>query len=179
MFRLVGFIIGSMLAITALLLIVGMPNFRWSSLESDQARFEAALERIRDQAPYVSTPEPEPVANEPEPAPVVEPGTDDTEATEESASIEEQLFAELEAPPATPVPVVTELQWHEFWSPFRSEIAARGFVSRLERVTGLDYRITKVEAGVYQVGFAYADDNERVARLSQISAATGLDLPAQ
>ena len=70
-----------------------------------------------------------------------------------------------------------EQQWHEFWNPFRSEIAARGFVSQLEKVTGLDYRIVKIKAGVYQVGFAYQDDNERLAKISQITAATGLEFP--
>ena len=68
-------------------------------------------------------------------------------------------------------------QWHEFWNPFRSEIAAKGFVSQLEKVTGLDYRIVRVKAGVYEVGFAYGDDAERRLKVAQISAATGLDLP--
>jgi hypothetical protein len=71
----------------------------------------------------------------------------------------------------------SEQHWHTFWNPFRSEIAARGFVSQLERVTGLDYRVIKVRTGVYEVAFAYESDVERQARLSQIQAATGLDLP--
>ena len=72
---------------------------------------------------------------------------------------------------------LTEMQWYSFWNPFRSELAASGFVSRLEKVTGLDYRVVKVKSGVYEVAFAYGDDVERHAKLSQISAATGLDLP--
>ena len=67
--------------------------------------------------------------------------------------------------------------WYSFWNPFRSEIAASGFVSQLERVTGIDYRVVKVDTGVYEVAFAYSDDAERRIKLSQISAATGLDLP--
>jgi hypothetical protein len=70
-----------------------------------------------------------------------------------------------------------ELQWYSFWNPFRSEIAARGFVTQLEKVTGLDYRVVKVKTGVFEVAFAYGDDMERRSKLSQISAATGLDLP--
>jgi hypothetical protein len=69
------------------------------------------------------------------------------------------------------------LQWYSFWNPFRSEIAARGFVTQLEKVTGLDYRVVKVKTGVYEVAFAYDNDVERRTKLSQISAATGLDLP--
>ena len=65
-------------------------------------------------------------------------------------------------------------RWYAFWSPFRSEIAANGFVDRLQRVTGLDYRVVKLKPGVYEVAFAYKDDREIMANLSQISAATGL-----
>ena len=70
-----------------------------------------------------------------------------------------------------------ELRWYAFWSPFRSQIAADGFVSQLQRVTGLDYRVVSVKPGVYEVAFAYAEDDEIAANLSQISAATGLDMP--
>jgi len=69
-----------------------------------------------------------------------------------------------------------EPEWHAFWNPFRSELAARGFVRRLESVTGLDYRVVKVKHGVYQVAFSYSNDTERNTKLSQIAAATGLDL---
>ena len=47
----------------------------------------------------------------------------------------------------------------------------------ITRVTGLDYRVVKVKTGVYEVAFAYADDDEIIANLSQLSAATGLQLP--
>lgn len=72
---------------------------------------------------------------------------------------------------------VESLQWYAFWSPFRSEIAARGFVTQLQRVTGLDYRVVKVKPGAYEVAFAYTDGDELTASLSQISRATGLDMP--
>jgi hypothetical protein len=68
-------------------------------------------------------------------------------------------------------------QWYAFWSPFRSEIAASGFVDQLQRVTGLDYRVVKVKPGVYEVAFAYIEDAEITDNLSQITAATGLQLP--
>ena len=71
---------------------------------------------------------------------------------------------------------IDELQWYSFWNPFRSQIAASGFVSQLEKVTGLEYRVVKVKTGVYEVAFAYSDDMERRTKLSQISTATELDL---
>ena len=80
--------------------------------------------------------------------------------------------------PVESLPVMlNELQWYSFWNPFRSELAADGFVSQLEKVTGLDYRVVKVKTGVYEVAFAYASDTERRDKISQISNATGLDLP--
>ena len=44
--------------------------------------------------------------------------------------------------------------WYAFWSPFRSELAANGFVSKLQESTGIDYRVVKVKTGVYEVAFA-------------------------
>jgi len=37
--------------------------------------------------------------------------------------------------------------------------------------------VVKIKAGVYEVTFAYQNDSERRTKLSQISSATGLDLP--
>ena len=85
----------------------------------------------------------------------------------------------MDDPPLETLPLPgfeEEASWYAFWNPFRSEMAARGVVTQLEKVTGLDYRIVKVKAGVYQVAFRYADDQQRQAKLSQIQAATGLDL---
>ena len=94
-------------------------------------------------------------------------------------------FGPVAAQPAerTPVPVQPKLaqiidpQWHSFWSPFGSQIAANGFVSRLEAVTGYDYRVIKVETGVYEVTFAYTSEDERREKLATIASATGLEIP--
>ena len=84
----------------------------------------------------------------------------------------------MQAVPADVPPLEPDtLNWYAFWSPFRSEIAATGFVDQLERVTGLDYRVVKVKPGVYEVAFAYSDDAEIAGNLSRITAATGLDMP--
>ncbi len=66
--------------------------------------------------------------------------------------------------------------WHPVWAPFRSELSARGFMQRLERLTDLSYRVSKVGPGLYQVAFAHADAGERATGIAAIEQATGLDL---
>ena len=174
MFRILGFILGSAVSIAAIFMVLGVPEIRLPSAEADQARFDAALQKIREKRPAVA-----------EIADITEEVAVPTEATVESVPDEApvSVAADLVDEIATEMMIEPqdmynpEQHWHEFWNPFRSEIAARGFVSQLEKVTGLDYRVMKVKAGVYQVGFAYSDDNERRFKISQISAATGLDLP--
>jgi hypothetical protein len=174
MFRILGFILGSAVSIAAIFMVLGVPEIRLPSAEADQARFDAALQKIREKQPAVE-----------EIVDTVEEVAVPTEAVAESVSDEAIAPLAADLVDDTAIETMTEPQdvynpeqyWHEFWNPFRSEIAARGFVSRLEKVTGLDYRVMKVEAGVYQVGFAYSDDEERRFKISQISAATGLDLP--
>ena len=166
MFRILGFIAGSAISIVGILLVLGVPEFNMSNFETDQARFDAALEKIREKRPAVEEIFEEPVEDEAaiETEPVVEKLAEDPLDSVEIPADPQDIFN-------------AEQQWHEFWNPFRSEIAARGFVSQLEKVTGLDYRISKIKAGVYQVGFAYTSDDERRSKISLISAATGLDLP--
>lgn len=79
-------------------------------------------------------------------------------------------------PMSAHVPAAQSQYWHAFWSPFRSELAADGFISELQRTTGLDYRVVKLKPGVYEVAFAYRDDTDRQDKLERISAATGLDM---
>ena len=176
MFRILGFIIGSAVSIAGIFFVLGTPEIHLSEIESDQARFDAALEKIREKQAVVEEIVPPPVVDEP----VTQAETEiasvdlvDAESlvTNEVLPEDVELFAEPQDLFNSP------LHWHEFWNPFRSELAAQGFVSQLEKVTGLDYRVVKVKAGVYQVGFEYADDDERRFKISQISAATGLDLP--
>ena len=158
MIRLLGAITGSALALAALLVLVGVPQFK---AEPNDLAHSVVTLTLR-----------------------VEPVEEIVEAP---AVVQEQLAAETE-PEATEIvntPVAAEVaalvpntrQWYAFWSPFRSEIAAEGFVAQLQRVTGLDYRVVKIKPGVYEVAFAYADDTDIPINLSQISAATGLDMP--
>ncbi len=108
------------------------------------------------------------------------------EPSQESRSAEpllvppEEPEPELEPEPEPEADVavsVTESQWYSFWNPFRSKLAASGFVQQLEKVTGFDYRVVKVKNGVYEVAFAYDNDDERRRKLALISSATGLELP--
>lgn len=112
-----------------------------------------------------------------------EPAAHEIEAGEgQPEDVARAVDAALAEPPGggaafdLPIDRSSEPEWQAIWNPFRSEIAARGFVRRLESVTGLDYRVVKVKHGVYQVAFSYSNDTERNTKLSQIAAATGLDV---
>jgi hypothetical protein len=165
MMRFVGVLVGSALAVAALVVFVGIPEF---TTESSVAEPTVITLPMRAEAP-VSAP------------PTIEPQEEPQEEVHAAADVTVEPVAEeapaevvAEALPATPE---ESLHWYAFWSPFRSEVAANGFVDQLQRVTGLDYRVVKVKPGVYEVAFAYEDDQQITARLSQISAATGLQLP--
>ncbi len=153
MIRLFGFIVGAALAIAAILLVLGVPEL---------APEPAAQTTPVDPAPLPEAPDPvpEPESQSPEPVVAAQP--------------------EPEPLPMQPEPAyrdVIDPQWHSFWSPFGSQIAANGFVSRLEAVTGYDYRVIKVDTGVYEVTFAYTTDDERREKLANIATATGLEIP--
>jgi len=163
MFRLLGFLIGSTVAIATILFILGVPKFHFDDAELGSLNTDAAREDI--QAGQRELP--------PLPEQDAQDTTEDTEEEAEVMPVVRQVVADQDLPV---MPPESETRWYSFWNPFRSEIAAKGFVSQLEEVTGLDYRVVKVKAGVYEVAFAYIDDTERMNKLGQISAATGLDL---
>ena len=200
MIRLAGILLGSTLAVALLLTLFGVPRFEHQSIPSDsgvitlplqsatsKAAPEPATEPQREAVPAdtvgpAALPPAAPVPM-PIPEPIPEPKPTQTAETPDAAAPggrEAPLpgFDKPETNPAEPEPEPVEsLQWYAFWSPFRSEIAARGFVTQLQRVTGLDYRVVKVKTGAYEVAFAYTDGDELTASLSQISRATGLDMP--
>jgi hypothetical protein len=149
MFRLLGFLLGSAASVGVMVWLLGVPRLDVGNPEPAAARFEEQPGEPGEGQREMRLP--------PQPAEVAKA----REAPEVTVPAEAQ-----------PLP---EQRWHVFWSPFRSEIAARGFVARLESVTELDYRIAKVKTGVYQVSFAYGSDEELDSKLSQIRAATGLE----
>ena len=179
MFRILGFLIGSASSITIILLVMGMPEFHSRDAVIDQQRFDDAVEKLMAKK-QVDNIAPEAVATEDPVEPLFEQPQHETEIVElPVADTDSEVPADVdESPEEHDEPaLLNDLQWYSFWNPFRSEIAAAGFVAQLERVTGIDYRVVKIKPGVYEVAFAYDDDAERHAKLSQISAATGLDLP--
>jgi hypothetical protein len=151
MIRLFGFVVGSAIAIAAILLVIGLPQL-------PQRQPDVAIAAPEPELPAPELPAPELPAPE-LPAPMVQ----------EEPVIEVVEIVEVPAP--------ADPSWHSFWSPFGSQIAASGFVKRLEAVTGYDYRVVKIETGVYEVVFAYTDETERLDKLSVIASATGLELP--
>lgn len=199
MIRLLGAITGSALALATLLVVIGIPQFKSAANDVERAIVTlplptspvdppqmddrvAAAENINGNA--VPDHARDPILAELEaPSELPPPGTQ----LAESASAEAQRPAMLpaETPLADPLIDATEQpvliddaqSWYAFWSPFRSELAANGFIEQLQSVTGLDYRVVRVKPGVYEVAFAYQDDKDISVNLTQITAATGLELP--
>ncbi len=173
MIRLLGAITGSALALAALLVLVGVPQFKVEPKEIERAVLTLPFraESVIEEAPIdeVDTEAVAIAAQEPDIEPESEALVDTAIADEAIANEAIEMLAEALQPDSQ--------QWYAFWSPFRSEIAASGFVTQLQRVTGLDYRVVKIKPGVYEVAFAYAEDEDIPVNLSQISAATGLDMP--
>jgi hypothetical protein len=148
MFRLLGTFVGSLISVVIILMITGIPKFHEPRLEAVDS----------------------PVAPE---LPSAEPLLVPPEETEPEADMPVAILE----PEADVAVSVTESQWYSFWNPFRSKLAASGFVQQLEKVTGFDYRVVKIKTGVYEVAFAYDSDDERRRKLALISSATGLELP--
>jgi len=202
MIRLLGILVGATIAVAILIVVVGVPEFPDSQQAAADAQPRFELPREAELPPIVDAPL-EPVAEveamlqpdtaaRPAPAPRHDPASQpDTAVQKElTARVEPGVPPQPSPPPLEEVAVTEETverhqpagtsvatHWYAFWSPFRSEIAANGFVAQLQRTTGIDYRVVKQQAGVYEVAFAYADDADIEKKLAQISAATGLDLP--
>ncbi len=182
MLRFAGILTGSGLAIALIVATMGAPRITVAPTAADESpvREPAAgappalvaetTATTPAQADVVqAAPKPQPMAAE-QAEPVAEP----TQA-EPLPSIAAAATGPLPPPEEYP-PQVQPDNWYAFWSPFRSEIAADGFIARLQQTTGLDYRVVRLEPGVYEVAFAYSDDSDRAEKLQRISAATGLDL---
>ena len=166
MVRIVGILCGSALAISSLIIALGVPEFLPGPVETPEIVVELPVEELLET--MIEIPIEVPLASADEPVPEIEPVTQVEPVTED-------IPASIAASPAPPV--LPEEQWYAFWSPFRSELAANGFVSQLQRNTGMDYRVVRLKPGVYEVAFAYEADADIASHLAAISAATGLDMP--
>lgn len=153
MIRLIGILCGSALAVSLLIVVLGFPEIlpdTAAAVQPDTAIVEPVAEPI---AKPISNPVSEPIA--------------ETIAETVAETIVETMAE----------PVLASENWYAFWTPFRSELAATGFIAQLQRTTGLDYRVLAQRPGVYAVAFAYSDDGDIQDKLTAISAATGLELP--
>ncbi len=182
MLKLIGILIGSALAVAFLIVALGIPDF---SASEQRIAADVAAEQIASSgsvtelvlaepddtelvpASLETDPDPEP-SSEPEPIEMQEALTA-VDPDPETEALIEQIFN------PGPEDVVDE-NWYAFWSPFRSEIAANGFISKLQETTGIDYRVVKVKTGIYEVAFAYVDDADIQDKLERISTATGLSM---
>jgi hypothetical protein len=188
MIRFLGMLVGAALAVAALILVVGLPEFPdkpAGAASSPRSEPDEASQAVA----AVVTPRSEPDEASQPVAAVVTPRSEPDEVSQPvGAVVTPRQEPEPEAPPAVleelsePVrvalpPTSEATHWYAFWSPFRSELAANGFVAQLQRTTGLDYRVVRQKPGVYEVAFAYSDDADIETKLAQISAATGLDIP--
>lgn len=196
MIRILGFLVGSAASIGMMLLILGVPELNLSrplvddaasasvaqTIEAVTADLEAvAIEMFGEVSQLVDDlPTAEPPAEE-QAASNSEDVTLSSEELTPGISQNNSQIASFPAEPGSATAIddaaENDLRWHSFWNPFRSAIAANGFVGQLEKVTGLDYRVVKIKTGVYEVTFAYENESERRTKLSQIASATGLDLP--
>ncbi len=162
MVRIVGILCGSALAISFLIIALGVPEF---------------LPNPDDTPETVSTPLPA-IENDPAPEPVPEAPVEtmiESQRNEPITPVEDETL-DVIAEEQSLTPPSTE-HWYAFWSPFRSELAANGFVSQLQRTTGMDYRVVRLKPGVYEVAFAYEAEADIEAKLAAISVATGLEMP--
>jgi len=158
---------GSALAVSFLILALGVPEWLPEAKEPTEVLVEA-----ESNSESVQEPELEP---EPEPERMVEMLVEEAiepvpEEVPDESFIEESFTEES-------IPHPTTEQWFAFWSPFRSELAANGFVSQLQKTTGMDYRVVRLKPGVYEVAFAYEAEADIETKLATISAATGLEMP--
>ena len=197
MIRLLGFLVGAAVSIGIFLLILGMPDINLSKDLIDDQDIETVsqvakdlktdleaiaievVDEVTEQLAEQETKTKDQIAEDD--LPPSEVLAEEAETEFSPITLEEAQIAEFVPEPAATAellePTQSDLKWHVFWNPFRSRLAAEGFVGQLEKVTGLDYRVVKIKSGVYEVTFAYENDDERRDKMSLIASSTGLDLP--
>jgi hypothetical protein len=168
--RLLGFLVGLLATMAAVAVIVTIVP----------SRVPAPVSGADGDAPSTGVPEPLPDAAAPVDAAAASPGRESADGQDEVVETVDRrpVMPEDASLPDGPRPdaAADAPRWYTFWQPFHNRISAEGFLVRLERVTGLDYRIVSPQPGEYQVAFAYRDEAERQAHLAAIEAATGLVL---
>ena len=163
MLRLIGILTGSATAIGILIIALGLPELSSSGTVtlSQRATSSGTVTLSPGEPDFAELPD----FIEPEPTAVAAQVLEDTVTVPEPSDEIDKVT----------VPDPAE-NWYAFWSPFRSELAANGFIAKLQETTGIDYRVVKVKTGVYEVAFAYTDDADVQDKLARIAGATGLDM---
>ncbi len=93
---------------------------------------------------------------------------------QQPAPVDAASPAAAQDPDATAPQPADHVQWFAVWDPFHSELSANAFARRLERMTGLDYRVVRSGPAKYEVAVAFGSEEERVANIAVIEEATGL-----
>lgn len=184
MIRLLGILLGSAIAVGILIVVVGVPEFPDAPRPLADIVPDPVLDTLPDIVPdvqdaIVADATQDETADDMTEDDIAAGPTDDRIAADsiEDAAIGAATHAEVSNADTSVASASRETRWYAFWSPFRSEFAANGFMTQLQRTTGLDYRVVKQKPGVYEVAFAYTDDADAEQKLAQISQATGLDVP--
>jgi hypothetical protein len=161
MIRILGFLVGSAASIGMMLLLLGVPDINLSrpliddaasasvaqTVEAVTADLEAvAIEMFEEMSQLVDDlPTADPTANSPAAEQAASNSEDADLLSEELTADLSQVAAFPSEPGSTTASASAideasenDLRWHSFWNPFRSRIAANGFVGQLEKVTGLD-----------------------------------------
>jgi len=156
MVRILGILCGSAISVAVLIIALGVPKFTLQH----ETTVEPAVDTVAE--PAVDT--------------VAEPAVDTVAEPAVEAYEEPLIEPTTEVAVESPAPQPQTEHWYAFWSPFRSELAANGFVSQLQRTTGMDYRVVQLKPCVYEVAFLYAGEDDIESKLVAISAATGLEI---
>jgi hypothetical protein len=168
MVRIVGILCGSAISVSVLIIALGVPELTLQPKTTPEVV-----------ANSVGQPEPNPIMETiriTESPTTVEPVLETVAEPAVEADKEPVIEPTTEMAVESPPPQSQSEHWYAFWSPFRSELAANGFVSQLQRTTGMDYRVVRLKPGVYEVAFLYEGEDDIETKLVAISAATGLEM---
>ena len=167
MFRMIGFLVGVVFTLVFLTAMVDRPT-------RDRVRMLAAelsgpvLDAIDGVFPETSGPTDLELTVLELPVP--------PRATAAASAVDDDVPMEEPLPP----PVFQDtIVWHPIWTALHSELSARGFASRLEHLTGREYRVSRSSPWSYQVEVACTDEEQRDALMKEIQERTGLALQAQ
>ena len=168
MVRIVGILCGSAISVSVLIIALGVPELTLQPKTTPEVV-----------ANSVGQPEPNPVMETiriTESPTTVEPAVETVAEPAVEADKQPVIEPTTEMAVESPPPQSQSEHWYAFWSPFRSELAANGFVSQLQRTTSMDYRVVRLKPGVYEVAFLYEGEDDIETKLVAISAATGLEM---